>query len=376
MNNRHPSSGARGHQAPPANPHGPSDGTASQPETSGTSTTTFLTIQALRAAAAVLVVVHHAFNTWDLRISPGASTSSWTNGASGVDIFFVVSGFVMVMSSQRLLSKPNAWMTFMRHRIVRIVPLYWLLTTLKLLLVFIFIDLVLRSSLDVDYVLRSYLFLPVVDSAGHFRPLLPVGWTLTYEFLFYMLFALALALRVDVLRVVVPAFVVICILALLRTEHWPTWTILFSTIVVEFLFGVLLAKMILLGWRLSRGVAAVAVLLGFALILAVPESPENLRVLTWGLPALAIVGGAVSLEKWAVIPQWLLALGDASYSIYLVHGFVLPILGIGIAALHWTSAGALVFTVVACVGVGSLAGWVSYVLIERPLLNLMSQARR
>ena len=126
----------------------------------------------------------------------------------------------------------------MRHRIVRIAPLYWLLTTLKLALVLFFADLALRSNLDPDYVLRSYLFLPVVDSAGHFRPLLPVGWTLTYEFVFYLLFALALGLRVDVLRVIIPAFALFVGLALLRTEDWPPWTILFSTIVVEFLFGV------------------------------------------------------------------------------------------------------------------------------------------
>ena len=132
------------------------------------------TIQALRAVAALLVVVYHAFDMWDLRIGPGLS---WTNGAAGVDIFFVVSGFVMVVSSQRLLSQPRGWLTFMRHRIVRIVPLYWLLTTLKLALVVFFADLALRSNLDLDYVVRSYLFLPVVDSAGHFRPLLSVGWT-------------------------------------------------------------------------------------------------------------------------------------------------------------------------------------------------------
>jgi peptidoglycan/LPS O-acetylase OafA/YrhL len=334
----------------------------------------FLTIQALRAIAALMVVVYHAFEMWTVRISPAASGTAWTNGAAGVDIFFVISGFVMVVSSRRLRSQPGAWIAFMRHRIVRIVPLYWLLTTLKLVLVLLFSGLALRSNLDLDFVVKSYLFLPVVDSAGHFRPLLPVGWTLTYEFLFYVLFALALALRVDVLRVLVPAFALFVVLALLRSETWPEWTILFSTIVVEFLFGVVLAKLTLQGRRsLPFPLAAAMILVGAALILTVPEGSENLRTLTWGVPALAIVAGAVSLESRiaGALPQWLLTLGDASYSIYLAHGFALPAVGVGIMALHWTGGTAQAFTVVACLVVGSIAGWLVYVLVERPILFWM-----
>lgn len=254
-------------------------------------------------------------------------------------------------------------------------PLYWLLTTLKLALVFFFADLALRSNLDLDFIVRSYLFFPVVDSAGHFRPLLPVGWTLTYEFLFYVLFAVALGLRVDVLRVLVPAFAVFVILALLRTESWPAWTILFNTIVVEFLFGVALAKMTLRGWLLPPALAACAMIVGFALILIVPEGPESLRTLVWGLPALAVVAGAVSLETRmaGALPQWLLALGDASYSIYLAHGFVVPVVGLGIMALHWTTGTAQAFTVAACLVAGSLAGWLVFALVERPMLQWMKR---
>jgi peptidoglycan/LPS O-acetylase OafA/YrhL len=81
-----------------------------------TATPSFRTIQALRGLAALLVVVYHAFDMWAVRINPGAPGAAWTNGAAGVDIFFVISGFVMVVSSRRLLAQPGAWMTFMRHR--------------------------------------------------------------------------------------------------------------------------------------------------------------------------------------------------------------------------------------------------------------------
>jgi exopolysaccharide production protein ExoZ len=330
----------------------------------------FATIQALRAIAALLVVVYHVFDMWGERADSAAPGVSWINGAAGVDIFFVISGFVMVVSSRRLASLPRAWWTFIQHRIVRIVPLYWLLTTAKLVLVFLFADLALRSAHDFGYVARSYLFFPVVDGAGHFRPLLPVGWTLTYEFLFYLLFALALALRVDVLRALGPGLGLLVIAALFRTQGWPAWTILFNTIVVEFIFGVVLAKLILRRWLLPSGAAACLVVAGFVLILAVPEGSESLRPLTWGLPALAIVAGAVSLERHvaSVIPHWLLALGDASYSIYLTHGFVVPVIGLVFIFFHWTNLSAEVVAVLACLVAGSIVGWIVYVAVERPIM--------
>jgi len=333
----------------------------------------FLTVQALRAIAALLVVVYHAFDMWALRMDPSAPGIKWVNGAAGVDIFFVISGFVMVVASRRLAPQPRAWRTFMQHRIVRILPLYWLLTTAKLILVFFLADLALRSSLDLDYVVGSYLFLPVVDGAGHFRPLLPVGWTLTYEFVFYLLFALALALRVDVVRVLVPGLGLFVVVAVFRREGWPPWTILFDTIVVEFIFGVVLARLVLSGWRLPEAVAAIFVVAGFALILVVPEGPQNLRTLTWGLPALAIVAGAVSLEKRAatMLPRRLLALGDASYSIYLTHGFVVPVIGLVFAYLRWTSLAAEAVAVLACLFTGLIVGTLAYTAVERPIKLLL-----
>ena len=330
----------------------------------------FVTIQALRAVAALLVVIYHAFDMWGLRIDATAPGVSWGNGAAGVDIFFVVSGFVMVVSSRRIASQSHAAWTFIQHRIIRIVPLYWLLTTAKLILVFSFADLALRSGLDLDYIARSYLFFPVIDGAGHFRPLLPVGWTLTYEFLFYLLFAFALALRVDVLRVLIPGLGLFVVVALFRTDSWPAWTILFNTLVIEFIFGVILAKLTLRGWLLPGGVAACLVVAGFALILVVPEGSENLRTLTWGLPALAIVAGAVSLEKRVAeaLPRWLLALGDASYSVYLTHGFVVPVIGLVFLNFHWSSLAAEAAAVLACLGASAVVGWIVYLMVERPMM--------
>jgi exopolysaccharide production protein ExoZ len=335
----------------------------------------FRTIQALRAIAALLVVVYHAFDMWGGRIDSSAPGVGWTNGAAGVDIFFIISGFVMVVSSRRIISQPHAWWTFIQDRIVRIVPLYWLLTTAKLLIVFFFADLALRSSLDFDFVAQSYLFFPVVDGAGHFRPLLPVGWTLTYEFLFYALFALALGLRVDALRVLIPGLGLFVFVALFRTESWPAWTILFNTIVIEFIFGVMLAKVALRAWLPSTVVAVCLLTVGSALILIVPESSEKLRALTWGVPALAIVASAVSLESRlaAALPRWLLMLGDASYSIYLTHGFVLPVLGLLFVYFHWTGLPAEALMVLGSLVASSMVGTAVYTFLEKPVMGSLKR---
>jgi exopolysaccharide production protein ExoZ len=337
------------------------------------SSASFLSIQALRAVAALLVVLYHAFELWGLRVDPAAPGVKWTNGASGVDIFFAISGFVMVVSSQRLVDRPGAWLIFLRHRVIRIVPLYWLLTTLKILGVVLLPTIVLRTSVDFYSVAASYLFLPVVDTAGNFRPVLPVGWTLTYEFLFYLFFAAALALRIDVLRIVAPGLGLVAAVGLLRGENWPDWTILFSTIVLEFLFGVVLAKWTLRGFRLAPAVAMLLVLGGFAAILAMPMGPENLRVLSWGMPAFAIVAGAVSLEPLVApaLPRWILALGDASYSIYLSHGFVLPVLMLLIGRFVSPGLWAEAVTILLCLVASSIAGWVMFFRVENPMLQFL-----
>lgn len=338
----------------------------------------FLTIQALRAVAALLVVLGHALGAWDERVEGLAPGVGWANGASGVDIFFIISGFVMVISSRGLRHQPVSWQIFLRRRIIRIVPLYWLLTTVKIVAVLLLSSVVLRTRLDFNLVAGSYLFLPVVDSGGHLRPVLPVGWTLTYEVIFYLLFAAALAVRVDVLRVTIPALGLMAAVALIRTEAWPAWTIIFNTIVLEFGVGVILAKWFLQGGRLNPAISAGLVVAGFAAILLTPMVSDNARPITWGIPAFAIVAGAVSLEHLVgrSIPFWLRTLGDASYSLYLSHGFVLPTLVLLISKGRSPDLCTQILTITLCLFVASGVGIILFNWIENPLLWTMKHRWR
>jgi len=123
-------------------------------------------IQVLRAIAAIGVVLVHAgidFNYW------GHASINWhLRGAAGVDLFFVISGFVMVYISKPHFGQGDTWMTFILRRIIRIVPLYWLVTTFY----------AFSGGHPLHQIISSYLFIPDVEGAP---PLLAQGWTLRYE---------------------------------------------------------------------------------------------------------------------------------------------------------------------------------------------------
>jgi len=332
---------------------------------------TYRLIQVLRAVAALMVVLHHATILLGLQNHTGAN---WVNGGAGVDIFFVISGFVMTVSSAPLLASKHPARTFLARRLERILPMYWLVTTLKVLLVLAVPALAMRALGTPWHVLGSYLMFP------SYEPVLIVGWTLNFEMAFYVLFAVALAWRKPVLRVAAPVLVLAALLAV-APPHRDAHLIPFyeNTMVLEFLFGMLLAKALPFVRRIPFPVAIGLVGAGF-LTLVLWEAPNFSvwRGILWGVPALAVVGGAVALERrlGQRSPRWLLELGDASYSIYLMHGLALPAIGVALAHVPpglAVETGALLFGIVVCC---TAAGWLTYRLVERPITRWFKGRRR
>ena len=331
------------------------------------------TVQALRGLACVLVVLYHAAEAWGAgQVPPRAADAVWPNGAAGVDLFFVISGFVMALTSAGLSGGADAW-RFALRRVRRVVPLYWLMTGTKLALLAIVTPTLLP---DLWHVGASLLFIPSRDVAGAVRPVLGVGWTLQFEVLFYGLFALALAYRRPAWRVVLPLLVPLAVAGLFRRPDWPAPLVLANGLVLEFCLGLGVAAGLRSSPPCSANRAACLFGVGLGLLLTMPQ-PGALRFALWGAPAAVMLAGAVQAEPWLCrrLPRWLLAAGEASYAIYLCHPFVVPVLARGVAA-HASARLALPALLGASVLASVLAGLVLHRLVDQPVQRWLSARPR
>ncbi|MEH3046365.1 acyltransferase family protein [Sphingomonas adhaesiva] len=317
-------------------------------------------IQYLRAVAAGAVVVYHAAQRTGTR---------FTVGEAGVDLFFVISGFLMIA----ITSPQTRPLGFLRDRIKRIVPAYWIATSV--FLAGALLGLFPHARPDWMHIVASYLFIPHRAAGSEaIWPLLVPGWTLNFEMFFYALFAMTLAVprvwQLPVLTVLLAGCGLIGGLVRPQDAFGAFYT---QPILLEFVAGAWL------GWYWKRygappgGAAAIAL----AIVLYVAAwwiDDHGLRVLTYGVPALLLFAGMLGLEHREGgirhIPV-LHRLGDASYAIYLWHTMILAvvvkagrILGVPVPAIF-------VLGVAASLAGGVAAWW----LVERPINALFKRRR-
>ncbi len=329
-------------------------------------------VQALRAIAALFVVLYHSTVLLHDRSLP-RQTYTWENGNSGVDLFFVISGFIMVLSSQRLRQQADGWSKFVQSRLIRVAPLYWLATAAKLALIMAVPALALHTRTNGWNAAASFLFLPSCDAAGHVVPILAIGWTLSFEMLFYAAFAAALFLSLNPLLVVAPAMAALAALSLARQASWPAVTVLADPIVLEFVLGMAAGSLFLARdlRQVPRLVAVLVGALGLAALVLLPTHDRWERVLVWGVAAAATLWAALAIEPWAgrAIPKPLVAIGEASYSLYLTHGFVLPVVGAVVAAAHLPPLAMAMALLPACLVASTACSLLVHRHVEMPMTN-------
>jgi len=294
-------------------------------------------------------------------------------GYGGVDLFFVISGFVMTTVMAGRYGRFAGALTFLARRGLRILPLYWVFTTLIVLLL-----LVKPTALDASHhdksILASYLLLP-----QPVLPILQVGWTLIYEAFFYVMMALAIALLPERR---IPAFFATWAIGLLVMQfipgESPTWLIVSSPMGWEFIAGALVG----IYWhRLSVRWAAGFIIMGcigFALSCTLLQMQyvqsghaALTRAITFGLPSALLILGLVRWESagHCISSRALNAIGNASYSIYLSHLFALSIGArlwsvSGLNQTAWQHVGFIILMMIVCTG----AGIACFRWIEQPLL--------
>lgn len=350
------------------------------------STPHYESIRLLRGLAALAVAVSHlpAF-------VPGLP-AGLAAGKAGVDVFFVISGFVMAVSTAADPAGAASAGRFLWRRCARIVPLYWAVTLLLAALFASGLGFGAERPLSADLLWRSLLFVPVHGAEGDIRPLIGVGWTLDYEMYFYLVFAAVLAVAPRGRLAVVAGMLLVLHLAgraLLPAS--PDW-IVNAGLVPEFALGMLLAA---LRHRpaalLATAITALAVAAASHAELAGlhPLGAGWARSLSWGALACAIVAGALWAEAasaspagagpaggrpvnasrtaWRHARAWrpLGALGDASYSLYLTHSLAFAVLRRVLSAAGLGGQPVLACLILLAGAVG--AALLTYRWFERPI---------
>lgn len=345
---------------------------------------TYRLIQILRAIAALMVVAHHAtIMLWQRDHLP---SPNWIAGSSGVDIFFVISGFVMTISSEPLRYAAHPARTFLARRLERIVPLYWIVTAAKVVVLLLAPALALNALGDRWHILSSFLFFPSLSAEARLEPVVVVGWTLNFEMAFYALFSLALAFRKRPVYLLAPVLLLLPLTP--RVWLWESKMpfasyFYFNSVLWEFLMGMALGVAATRIRKVPSWIAWLLLPLGFVPLLVWNEVGVSYwRGALWGLPAMLVVFSAIALEDrlGSYSPRWALELGDASYSIYLIHTFTLPALGVWILrwpalwGAHWPAE--ILLAVFVLVVLSALSGEAVYRAIERPLMQWFKGRRR
>lgn len=285
-------------------------------------------IQVLRCVAAMTVFFHHL--QWDLSDYMGTHFFGFA-GRAGVDIFFVISGFIMFHTTR---NGDRALPDFWSDRLIRIVPVYWLMTVLLIVLVVLGFNPSGAEQIGMRDVVASFAFFPVVSATGDTFPIVDPGWTLIYEMYFYFLFGLTFFLKsqVKALCALVAFFAATFALSRLGPPLPHALNYVFEPITFEFAAGGLLALLyrypLPVSARRGKIIGYAMSVVGFATIFTtaflfgpILNMSLGLRTVMVGGPAVVIVAGALILEKSGAISKnpTLMLLGAASYAIYLSH---------------------------------------------------------
>ncbi|PMV81806.1 MULTISPECIES: acyltransferase [unclassified Pseudomonas] len=315
-----------------------------------------ISVQALRAVAAWTVVCHHFMQIFfDFKARGPVGQMFIDKGAVGVDIFFVISGLVIFLSTEGKSLPPAR---FLLYRLFRIVPAYWLYTVLMALVVVFAQPVLPDQTVDWSHVLLSLLFIPTQNPGGYgIYPTLNVGWTLNYEMLFYVLFAWALLFRLQVRLLIVAAL----LFAVCQAWTGYGWISEFyrSDIVYEFLLGIAIGMIYRRGW-IKPGVWLPLLGIGGALLAIYNLAPQP-RFLAWGVPGAVLVMACMALERFFENTRLFKVLGDCSYSVYLMHVLVLSVGGY--VAQRYGVNPYVMFAV--CVVTIGVASWASYEYVEK-----------
>lgn len=300
---------------------------------------------------------------------------------AGVDIFFIISGFIIAFVIEGVPGGSRGATDFTARRIIRIVPIYWIYTLIFVAGTYL-TGFASSGRPPLDEVVTSLLFIPYPHSSDSvLRPVLGQGWTLNYEMFFYLCTAVCLIFLSGIRKRVVAA----TILTLFVIGSMMPDTGIFAkffgySVILEFLLGFVLFQLFSSNVRIGSATAVALVAAGLVLLLAFSMVERAgwywdeylFRFFARGVPAFLIAAG-FSLVPGTNARSWFgkacLLLGDSSYSLYLVHPFIIiP----GLRVLRHASflpAPVIALTLIAACLIASI---LSFKLVEKPITRFLT----
>ena len=345
-------------------------------------------IQAFRGIASIGVLLTHCGVIFQDQLGRPFLNNIFAFGGAGVDFFFVLSGFIIFYIHEKDIHKPDRFRSFLLKRLSRVYPLYWIVVVVKL-----------TSSWGLKgfdpsemgwswNVLSSIALLPQKQDLL----ILGVSWTLSFELFFYMVFGLAILFPRRMIFPIIGLWFVGCLVNLTGLLPIAKGTLLadfwFSPLNLEFAMGCYSAYL-LRRHRFSSGQAILCVgifLLTLSIVTDIytathglPSLTKSVSVMTYGVPFWILLIGSITLEfsKPIEVSPLLSEIGNASYSIYLMHGFflnhLLKILAKISESLHYNAFLMDGIGLLIC-GLAALFCYGAYHWIEKPILGFCRRA--
>lgn len=317
-------------------------------------------IQYLRAIAAWLVVFYHLSASFSSQFGWG---HGFAIGAIGVDIFFVISGYIMAMIAAR--TARFSPLEFVLRRAARIAPLYWLMTLAFCVLCLVYPSVINNPDISWSRTFFSLFFLPDFVE-GTTLPALMIGWTLNYEIFFYGVVASSIWLSGDRTLLVAALMLCACVAGGALVDGGRIFEFYTQPIILEFVLGILI-------WNYGAAIhsqrwfSPVWLLCLPPVFVALAVSGiynDEIRHMIWGIPSAIFVLGAIPLFTMRL--PWLARLGDWSFSTYLLHVYVIQLFVKVVAKGAIGNYGLLAFEAMVALGVIVLVSALQFSRFERP----------
>ena len=328
----------------------------------------------LRVIAALGVVYFHTTSVAGLKLD-------WDVGSRGVDVFFVISGFIIAYIGT---SKPEQ---FFLRRVIRVVPFYWAATAFVFAMAAVAPSLFHTTTASVPHLLASLVFLPHEAANGEMMPTLVLGWSLNYEMFFYVWFAVSLRISPRWSPLLCTGWLIAIMLAIHAASSPSAIAAFYARpIILEFCYGI--AVFYIFRWCSARrdtlarapGLRALLLVLLIGNLIAIAVLEEYYRDvvprhLIAGIPSFFIVLSALLLERvfgLATKNKLIYLLGESSYIIYLVHPYIIfTFLRVVTRGADAWSPPALAVLIVGLLALTSAISIAIHVWFEKPVMAFL-----